>query len=123
MVIITLGGWFVLQHKGETAPASTLTTLSTEQLPAESLTDENPTQSQEVPAREMNSRIAGVDQDLDAIKVSTEFIGEDLHAPEDATNNSYNLEGIDLTDMCDEDNVAVDANSSLQELITNSTLG
>ena len=89
------------------------------------MTDENPAQPLEVPAKEVithQTQVAGVNQDFDAIKVSTEFSKQDLCIPEDTTNK-YCIEGIDLTDVYDEDNIAVDANSSLQELIANSSCG
>lgn len=102
-------------------------TLEAEQLPAEQLTDENSTQPKEISNTEINTcktQIAGVSQDLDAIELSAEFDKEDLHAPDDdETDNSFNLKSVDLSDVCNEENTIVDADSTLQELITNSASG
>ena len=91
------------------------------------MTEESPAQPLEASAKGANThqtQVAGVNQDFDAIEVSTEFIKEDLCVPEDdTTDNKFNIEGVDLSDVYDEDNIAVDANSSLQELIANSSYG
>ena len=116
----------MLQFNEATATVSTMSTLSTEKLPAEELTTESSVELQEVPTRELNTdqaQVVGVNQDFGAIKVSAVFVKEDLCTPEEIADNGFNLESIDLTDVCDDDNIAVDANSSLQELITNSTSG
>ena len=67
----------------------------------------------------------GVNQDFDAIKVSTEFIKEDLCEPEDSINDdNFNIKSVNLVDVYDnKDNISVDSNSSLQELIANSSCG
>ena len=67
-------------------------------------------------------QVVGVNQDFGAIKVSAKFV-KDLCTQEEMADDGFNLESIDLTDVCDDGNIAVDANSSLQELITNSTSG
>lgn len=115
-----------IEFNEATATVSTMSTLSTEKLPAEELATDSSTELQEVPTRELNTdqgQVVGVNQDFGAIKVSAEFVKEDLCTPEEMADDGFNLESIDLTDVCDDDNIAVDANSSLQELITNSTSG
>lgn len=114
----------MLQHKEDSAASTSA--VSTAEFPAEELANESPAQPLEVPAKEVvthQTQVAGVDQDLDAIKVSSMFVKEDLCVPEGTTDNKFTIEGIDLTDVYDEDNIAVDPNSSLQELTANSSCG
>ena len=111
----------MLQHKEDSAVSTSA--VSTAELPAEELANESP--AQPVPAKDITThqtQVAGVNQDLDAIKVSSEFSKEDLCVPEGITDK-FNIEGVDLTDIYDEGNIAVDANSSLQELLASSNCG
>ena len=108
----------MFQHKKESAAVSMVTTLSTDKLPAEQLTVESSVQSQELPSNSDPAQVVGVNQDFATIKVSAEFDNQDLHEP-DTINDSFNLDSVDLTDVYDDDNCAVDSNSSLQELVTN----
>ena len=108
----------MFQHKKESTAVSMVTTLSTDKLPAEQLTVESSVQSQELPSNSDPAQVVGVNQDFATIKVSAEFDNQDLHEP-DTINDSFNLDSVDLTDVYDDDNCAVDGNSSLQELVTN----
>ena len=107
----------MLQHKQETAMVSMVTTA--DKLPVEELLMESSVQSQELPSNTDPAQVAGVNQDLTTIKVSAEFVEEDLHEP-DTNNDNFTLDSVDLTDVYDDDgNTAVDANCSLQELVAN----
>ena len=81
--------------------------LSTKKLPAEELTTNSSTELQEVPTRELNTdqaQVVGVNRDFGGIKVLAEFVKEDLCTPEEIADDGFNLESIDLTDVCDDDN-------------------
>lgn len=92
--------------------------VTTDKLPVEELAMDSSVQSQELPSNTDPAQVAGVNQDFTTIKVSADFVEEDLHEP-DTNNDNFTLDSVDLTDVYDDDNTAVDANSSLQELVTN----
>ena len=70
-----------------------------------------------------SSEVVGVAQDFSDVKLSSHFNQEDLHGPDNDMDTSYNIDSVDLTDTHVEDDILYDHNSSLQELLSNSSPG
>lgn len=70
-----------------------------------------------------SSEVVGAAQDFSDVKLSSHFNQEDLHGPDNDMDTSYNIDSVDLTDTHGEDDILLDHNSSLQELLSNSSPG